>query len=286
MAILGVFFVIEITGGLLAGSLALISDAGHLLSDVAAVGLALLAQWFARRPPSAKRSFGYRRVEIVAALFNGLTLWVVAIFIGIEALERVLAPSEVDAPLMLIVASAGLLAQSGAAFILAKASGESLNVRGAYLHALTDAAQSIGVIVTGLIIYWTDFYLADPLISFIIALAIVWSGGKIVVEAVHILLEGTPADVDLEQLACALNSISGVEKVTDLHAWSLTSGFNAMSAHIVGAPHLDAQGREHLAKTLNDLLRRDFRIHHSTLQVEKSCTMDGENGCSDWIERG
>ncbi len=286
LVILAVFLVVEVVGGVLSGSLALLSDAAHLLTDVAAVGLAIFAQWFARRPPSARQSFGYRRVEIVAALFNGLTLWVVAVFICIEAVERAVDPPEVKAGLMLVVAAAGCVAQAAAALVLAKASGESLNVRGAYIHALTDAIQSLGVIAAGWIILFTGFVLVDPIISIIIAVMIVWSGGKIVFEAVHILLEGTPTDVNLEELAAAMQGIEGVEKITDLHAWSLTSGYNALSAHIVTAQTLGADEREELRASLTKLLRNDFSIHHSTLQVEERCSMDNADGCSEWIANG
>ncbi|MCP4680096.1 MAG: cation transporter [Deltaproteobacteria bacterium] len=286
LVILGVFLVVETIGGILSGSLALLSDAAHLLTDVAAVGLAIFAQWFASRPPSPRRSFGYRRVEIVAALFNGLTLWIVAVFISIEALERIFDPPPVQAGLMLGVAAAGCVAQAFAALVLARASGESLNVRGAYVHALTDAIQSLGVIIAGLVIMFTGFVLIDPLISIIISVMIIWSGGKIVVEAVHILLEGTPTDVDLQKLADALQKTSGVEKVTDLHAWALTSGYNTLSAHIVTSASLDADGREALREHLTGLLLSDFEIHHSTLQVEVSCSMDNGDGCSEWIGKG
>ena len=284
--ILSVFLLIEFIGGLISGSLALLSDAGHLLTDVGAVGLALFAQWFALRPSSPKKSFGFRRVEIMAALFNGLSLWVIAVFICIEAVERMAQPQPVNALLMLIIAAAGCVAQTGAALILARASGESLNVRGAYIHALTDAIQSLGVVLAGLVIMFTGFYMIDPIVSFGIAVLIVWSGGKIVREAVHILLEGTPADVDLEQLAEDMQSVSGVEKITDLHAWSVTSGYNALSAHVVAEPSLNAEDREGLRECLSELLRGKYSIHHSTLQVEKSCSMGGDDSCSEWIDNG
>jgi cobalt-zinc-cadmium efflux system protein len=284
LTILGIFFAVEIVGGILANSLALLSDAAHLLTDVAAIGLALFAQWFASRPPSARRSYGYRRMEIIAALFNGLTLWVVAVFIIIEAAERALEPPPVEGGLMLLVAGLGFAAQAGAAFILMKASSESLNVRGAYIHALTDAVQSIGVMIAALVIMFTDFLLIDPIVSILIALLIVWSGGKIVLEAVHILLEGTPHDLDLEHLARSMCQTPGVRQITDLHAWSLTTGFNALSAHVVGAPELDARDREALTESLGQKLKREFPVHHVTLQVERSCGMDGSNSCCVWLK--
>ncbi|MDJ0764722.1 MAG: cation diffusion facilitator family transporter [Myxococcota bacterium] len=283
LVILGVFFVVELIGGIASGSLALLSDAVHLLTDVAAVGLALFAQWMATRPPSATKSYGYRRAEIMAALLNGLTLWVIAVFICIEAFERLFDPPQIAAEMMLIVAAAGAVAQTFTAIILAKASGESLNVRGAYVHALTDAVQSLGVVGAGIAIMLTGVWIVDPIVSIGIGLLIIWSGGKIVFEATHILLEGTPTDIDLTALAAAMREVAGVAAVTDLHAWSLTSGFNALSAHVVADPTIDAAGREEIARCLNDMLRNRYAIHHSTIQVEKSCTMTGKNGCSEWI---
>ncbi len=283
LIILFVLLIVEVIGGLLTNSLALLSDAAHLLTDVAAVGLALFAQWFARRPSSAQRSYGYRRVEIMAALFNGLSLWIVAVFICIEAFERLWDPPEVEGTLMLIIASIGLVAQTGAALILAKASGESLNVRGAYVHAMTDAVQSVGVVIVALVIMYTGFVLVDPILSIVIGLMIIWSGGKIVAEAVHVLLEGTPREIDLQKLAQFICHTPDVQKVTDLHVWSLTTGYNALSAHIVGDPDLDANGRELLTELLTAKLKEVFPIHHVTLQVEKRCHIDHQEDCGDWM---
>lgn len=284
-AILAVFLVVEFVGGLLTNSLALLSDAAHLLTDVAAVALALVAQRLGAVPPSAKRSFGYRRLEIVAALINGLTLWVVAVFICIEAVERIYDEPEIRGGLMVGIATAGFAAQALAAFVLSRASRESLNVKGAYVHALTDALQSLGVIAAGVVIIFTGFTPIDPIVSVLIALLIVWSGGRIVVEAIHVLLEGTPPEVDLGRLAQVLGEIPGVCHVADLHAWSLTTGYNAMSAHIVGDQGLDARDREELRRTLSALIRREFPIQHVTLQVEPECRMGGRVDCGDWLER-
>jgi cobalt-zinc-cadmium efflux system protein len=284
LAILAVFLVVEFVGGLVTNSLALLSDAAHLLTDVVAVALALVAQWLGAVPPSAKRSFGYRRLEIMAALINGLTLWVVAVFICIEAVERVYDPPEVRGGLMVGIAAAGFVAQSLAAVVLSRASGESLNVKGAYVHALTDAVQSLGVVLAGVVIILTGYTLVDPIISMLIAVLIVWSGGRIVLEAIHVLIEGTPPEVDLERLARSMVEIEGVSRVTDLHAWSLTTGYNALSAHVVGAEELDAGGREQLAAALTAMIRSEFPIHHVTLQVERRCTMEQRADCGGWID--
>jgi cobalt-zinc-cadmium efflux system protein len=286
LAILSVFTVVEVAGGLLTNSLALLSDAAHMLADVAAVGLALFAQWIAGRAPSPRRSYGYRRAEIVAALANGSLLWIMAAVIVVVAVRRLADPPDVEGGLMIAVAVAGLVAQALAALVLAKARHESLNVRGAYLHALTDAVQSVGVVAAGVVIVLTGFTLVDPIASCVIALFILWSGGKVIFEALHVLLEGTPREIDLEALARAMQGSAGVASVTDLHAWSLTTGYNALSAHVVAREGSSADDRERIRDELTLLLRRDFHIQHATLQVERSCRMGGGNGCcGDWLDR-
>lgn len=286
LIILSLFFVVEIVGGILTNSLALISDAAHLLTDVAAVILALLAQWFAQKDPSARRSFGYRRVEILAALLNGFTLLLVAIYIGYEAYGRIQDPPPVLGLPMIIVASLGLLAQTLAALILSRAQGESLNVRGAYLHAMTDAVQSIGVVVAGVVMLSTGWYLADPLISILIGLLVAYSGGKIIFEATHVLLEGTPKDINLDQIAAMIEQTPGVQRVTDLHAWTLTTGYNALSAHVVAMPNPEDMGHQRLLKRLTCDLRDDFPLQHITLQIEQECDLCQGSPCGEWLANG
>ncbi len=276
-------FVAELIGGLVTGSLALLADAGHLLTDVAAVGLALLAQWFGGRQASAKRSYGFRRVEILAALINGVTLWIIAGGIIWAAIGRFAHPAAVESLTMVIVAAVGLVMQSAVAIILARAAGESLNAKGAYVHAATDAVQSAGVVIAGLLMMATGYWRLDPLISVAIAGLIVWSGGKIVWEATHVLLEGTPSELDLEAIARAFHDEEGVAQVSDLHAWSITTGYNALSAHVVTAPSLSADDRERLAVVLRHRLQTTFPLHHLTLQVEKECELCESAACSAWI---
>ena len=285
LVVLGVFFVVELVGGVLTNSLALISDAAHLLTDVAAVALALVAQWFARKPGNSSRSYGYRRVEILAAQFNGFTLILVALYIGYEAWHRLQAPPVVNSWPMIIVATVGLVAQLITAIILSKAQGESLNVRGAYLHAMTDAVQSVGVVITGLIMAFTGWYLADPIISVIIGVLIAGSGAKIIWEATHVLIEGTPKEVDLDRIAQMMQQTPGVARVTDLHAWSLTSGYNALSAHLESAPELDDMGHlEQLRRRLVGRLCSDFPLQHVTLQIERECDQCN-TGCCKWLKQ-
>jgi cobalt-zinc-cadmium efflux system protein len=285
LAILSVFFVVELIGGLLTNSLALISDAAHLLTDVAAIGLALFAQWFARKPASAVRSFGYRRVEILAAQANGFTLLLVAVYIFVEAYQRVQHPPAVRGLPMMIIASVGLLAQIGATLVLRRARSESLNVRGAYLHALSDAIQSVGVVAGGAIMLATGAFIVDPIVSAAIGLLVGWSGVKIIIEATHVLIEGTPRELDLGQVAELIRSTPGVRGLGDLHVWSLTSGYNVLSAHVVADPSEEG-GHEALCRTLTGRLHTSFPIQHVTLQIERECELCRNGGCGDWLKPG
>jgi cobalt-zinc-cadmium efflux system protein len=286
LTILAFFFVVEIAGGVLTNSLALISDAFHLLTDVAAIGLALFAQWFGRKPASAVRSFGYRRVEILAALANGFTLVAVAIFIAVEAWQRLQQPPAVRGLPMMLVAVAGLLAQVAATVVLSRAARESLNVRGAYLHALTDAVQSLGVVAAGAVILLTGWVLVDPLVSVLIAVMVAWSGGKIVVEATHVLIEGTPKELDLAHIVSLIQTEPGVRRVTDLHAWSLTSGYNFLSAHVEASPTPEDAGHDELRRRITASLCAAFPLQHVTLQIEESCELCSGANCSSWLEGG
>ncbi len=283
LIIVGAFFVIELIGGILTNSLALISDAGHLLTDVGGLGLALFAFWFAARPASAQRSYGYYRIEILAAMVNGLTLWGISAYIFYEAYHRFFSPPEVNSLPMLIIASVGLIAQISASLALKRGAGESLNVKGAYMHVLTDALQSVGVIIAGLVMVFTKFYLADPIISVIIGVLIVYGGGRIVLETVHILLEGTPKGIDLRQLQRAMAEVDGVCGVHDIHAWVLTSGYNALSAHVVYNEGLDAEGIDRVGHRLRDTVMTKFPVHHVTIQLEDSDGECCETCCLSWL---
>lgn len=277
-------FVAELVGGLISGSLALLADAAHLLTDVAAIVLALVAQWFATRPACATRSFGFRRAEILAALINGVTLWGISGYIVYEAITRLQHPPAVSSVPMIIIAAIGLVVQIVAVMVLSGAKGESLNVKGAYVHAATDAVQSAAVVVVGLAMWWTGWWLLDPIVSLAIAVLIAWSGGKIVWEASHVLLEGTPPEVDLEAVARDVNNTDGVRAVADLHAWSITTGYNALSAHVLADPELTAEQREELRERLTAQLTEGFPLHHLTLQVERRCNLAEEQNCCGWLE--
>ena len=276
-------FVAELVGGWLSGSLALLADAGHLLTDVGAIGLALFAQWFGARPASRDNSYGFRRAEILAALANGVTLWAIAAVILYEAATRLSTPPEVASGTMVAIATVGLVVQALAAFVLARAAGESLNARGAYVHTATDAVQSAAVVVTGLVIMFTRWWLLDPLVSMAISVLIAWSGGKIVREAIHVLMEGTPAELDMEAVAEAMRAEPGVSRVSDLHAWSITTGYNALSSHVETVPELTASQRETVRDRLAVRLRAEFPLHHLTLQVETACDRCDTGDCSRWL---
>ncbi|MFH2009379.1 MAG: cation diffusion facilitator family transporter [bacterium] len=283
LVLLAAIFVAELIGGLLSGSLALLADAAHLLTDVAAIALALVAQWFAKRPSNASRSYGFRRAEILAALINGVTLWGISIYIVYEAIGRVQNPPPIASAPMVAIATVGLVVQTIAAVILARASGESLNVKGAYVHAATDAVQSAAVVVVGLAMMATGWWLLDPVVSILIAVLIAWSGGKLAWEATHVLLEGTPPELDLMKIARTICAQEGVAGVADLHAWSITTGYNALSAHVLSEPTLTAERRETLRQELARRITASFAVHHVTLQVETRCTLSDVQNCCGWL---
>ncbi len=263
------YLIAEVVGGLWTGSLALLADAGHMLTDVMGIALALFAIWFAERPASPERTYGYYRVEILAALTNAVVLIGISLYILYEAYERFLNPPEVESGWMLAVAALGLAVNIAGIFILRAGSKESLNMKGAYFEVLSDMLTSIGVIVAGIIMLTTGWYYADPLISAGIGLFILPRTWMLLKDAVGVLLEGTPSDVNVTALREGVLSLAGVAGVHDLHVWSLTSGVNAMSVHAVlddGATHDEVLQRVQRHITSN------FKISHVTVQVEsKGC---------------
>ena len=262
------YLVTEVVGGLLTGSLALLADAGHMLTDVAGLALALLAIRFAERPATPERTYGFYRMEILAALANALVLIVISLYILYEAYERFRNPPEVRSGAMLAVASVGLIVNILGIQLL-RASKESLNMKGAYFEVLSDMLTSIGVIVAGLIMLTTGWYHADPLISAGIGLFILPRTWMLLRDAVGVLLEGTPVDVNLATLREAIKAVSGVADVHDLHVWSLTSGVNAMSVHAVLADH---GMHDEVLVAVQKEVTSGFNIAHATVQVEcKGC---------------
>lgn len=255
----------EIIGGLLTGSLALLADAAHMLTDAAGLGLALLAIGFAAKAATPQKTYGYLRAEILSALANSTVLLVVTGFILYEAYTRFVTPPEVASVPMLVVASIGLVVNLISMRILSGGSSESLNVKGAYFEVLSDMLGSVGVIVAALIIMATGWTVVDPIIAAAIGLFIIPRTWRLLNEALHILLEGVPTDIDLAKLEGALSSIEHVQGVHDLHVWTITSGMNALSVHLrVAAP---AQCPLVL-QSAREAMKAKFGIDHVTIQIE------------------
>ena len=268
-----VYLVAEAVGGWATGSLALLADAAHMLTDVGGLALALLAISFAERPPTPERTYGYYRAEILAAVTNGVVLLGISAVVLVEAYRRFAAPPEVRTGWMLGIAMVGLGVNAISLFVLRDSASESLNVKGAYFEVLSDFVTSIGVIVAAAVMWATDWYYADPLISAAIGLFIIPRTWVLLREAVGVLLEGTPANIDIAQVRTTLCAVDGVTDVHDLHVWSLTSGVNALSAHVVRDP---AVPHEQLLARAEAAVKRGFPIGHVTLQVESTKCAEGE----------
>lgn len=263
------YLIAEVVGGLLTGSLALLADAGHMLTDVGGLAFALIAIMLAERPASPERTYGYYRAEILAALANAVILIGISLYILYEAYQRFQDPPEVESKAMLLVAAIGLVVNLAGMYILRKGSQESLNMKGAYFEVFSDMLTSIGVIVAGIIMWTTGWYYADPILSAGIGLFILPRTWLLLKEAVGILLEGTPADVNIEELRNCIAALKGVKEVHDLHVWSLTSGVNAMSAHVVVAATDNTSYNEMLYR-INQGVTSQFKISHTTIQLESS----------------
>ena len=259
------FFVVEVTAGLLTGSLALLADAGHMLTDVGGLALALFAIWFAAKPPTPQKTYGFYRVEILAAVLNALVLFGISGFILYEAYRRFLSPSPVLGGPMLAVAVTGLAVNLVGVGLLHGASGESLNLKGAYLELLSDALGSLGAIVAALVILVSGWALADALVAAGIGLFIVPRTWKLLTQAVNVLLEGTPPGIAVSEVERAMCDVPGVVEVHDLHVWTLTSGKHAMSGHVQAA---DLGQSDRILRDLHLVLHERFGIEHTTIQVE------------------
>jgi len=260
------FFVIELVGGITTNSLALLTDAWHMLNDVLALSFALIAGWLALRPITTKRTYGYHRAEILAAFLNGIFLWAVVVFIFYEALQRILQPAPVESLNMLLIATFGLLANGLSAVVLSRSRHESLNVRGAFLHVVADTLGSIGAISAGLIMFFTEWYYADPLISMMIGALIFYSSGKLIQDSLNVLLEGVPPHIDVSALKRRILEVKDVKGIHDLHVWCITPTRTCcMSAHVVVKEGAD---RKKLITTLINILKKDFGIDHTTIQLE------------------
>ena len=259
------FAAIEVVGGVVADSLALLADAVHMLADGGALGLALFAAWLAGRPATVARSFGWRRAEILAAFANGVALVVLAAWIAWEAVRRLDDPPVVEGWWVVGIGAAGLVVNAAAARVLHRAAADSLNVRAALRHVLADLLSSAGVVVAGLLVVGPGWEAADPAISLVIAVLILLSAWDVLRESLGVLLEATPRGVDAEAVGTAMAGAPGVVEVHDLHIWTITSGFPSLSAHVTVEAGADCHA---IRRQLEGMLHDRFRLDHTTLQVE------------------
>lgn len=255
----------EAVGGWLTHSLALVSDAGHMLTDVSAIVLSMLAMWFAARPVNPKKSFGYYRLEILAALTNGVALVAISLFIGYEAIGRLRDPVPVDVVPMIWVALLGLVGNGAGVLLLSHS--HNLNVRGVFLHMVGDLLASAGVLLAALLMWRTGAWRADPIISLVVSVIILYGSYGLVKEAVDVLLESTPAHVDCEALEQAVRAVPQVKALHDLHVWTIATGMVALSAHVV-VERAACADSDQILRSVKDVLADRFHISHTTLQIE------------------
>ena len=267
------FLVVEIVGALISGSLALLADAAHMLTDAGGLALALFAIWFAARPATPAKTYGYLRAEVLAALANAVVLLLLTVYILYEAYQRFFAPPEILSMPMLVVAVIGLIVNLVSMRLLAAGSQESLNLKGAYFEVLADMLGSVAVIVSALMIMFTGWTLVDPIVGAGIGLFIVPRTWSLLTQAVNILLEGAPVGFDMRKFETALRGIPGVTDLHDIHVWTITSGVDAMSGHLVVARGADEQAVLLLAR---EMLHEEFGIDHSTIQIETAATAGSE----------
>jgi cobalt-zinc-cadmium efflux system protein len=267
LSITVLMMIAEVVGGILSNSLALLSDAGHMFTDNLALLLSFFAMKFATMPATERKTFGFYRLEILAALLNGIVLVLVSLYIMYESYLRMIHPQHVAGQLMLIVAFLGLVANVIGAFFLFKHSHASLNIRGAYLHILGDALASIGVVIGGVIIIYSGWYLIDPILSMVISLIIIYGAWSLVKESVNILLESVPSHIDIDTVTAEIAQVKGVREAYHIHIWAITSGVYSMSAHVLIDDQL-VSGCRNIVDEIRELLSKKFNILHSTIQLE------------------
>lgn len=272
------YFALELVAGWLTNSLALFSDAIHMLTDIAAICLSLLTLWISARPANQGKTFGYLRAEILGALLNGLFLWLLVAFIWIEAFERLRHPEHVHGLGVMAVAVVGIIVNSLAAWITAESSADGegargMAVRAVFVHVISDLIGSLGVLVAGGLIYFTGTWQADPAVSILIGALVLYSSWGLVREGVDILMESVPGHIDLERLRDDLLSVDGAEEVHDLHVWCLTSHQFALAAHCVVRADID---QDLVLHQMSEMLRANFNIHHMTVQLERDSRLEHE----------
>jgi cobalt-zinc-cadmium efflux system protein len=271
LVLTALFFVAEVVGGVLSNSLALLADAGHMFTDVAALTLSLFVAWFSRQPATSEKTYGYLRWEVLAAFINGAALLLVSAAIIWEALDRLRSPQEVASSAMLVIALGGLAVNAVCAWLLHASHGHSINARGAYLHVLGDLLGSVGTVAAAVVIKQTGWLMADPIASIVVTMLVVRSAWRLVRESVDVLLEATPSHISLGSVRSRLQELDGVESVHDLHVWTVTSGVVAMSAHAI-VPD-GAQHQRVLAETQR--VMQEFGVGHVTLQIEREELCEG-----------
>jgi cobalt-zinc-cadmium efflux system protein len=271
-----VYFIVEVIGGLLTNSLALLSDAAHMFTDVAGLGLALFATWVGQKPATQQKTYGYYRVEILAALANAVVLFFISFWILYEAYRRFEEPPQIASIPVLIVAVVGLAVNLIGFFILREGAKESLNIQGAFLEVVSDALGSVGVIVAASLIWWKGWYYADPIFSVVIGLFILPRTWKLLTQAANVLLEATPAHINIAAIEQAMLKVDRVEAVHDLHVWTITSGMEALSGHVVLTVGCESQAATEILETLTVLLKEKFGIDHTTIQLEHSSRQEKE----------
>jgi cobalt-zinc-cadmium efflux system protein len=273
LGLTAMLLVVEVIGGILSNSIALLADAGHLLTDVAALALALFVAWFSKQPETPRKTYGYLRWEILAAFLNGATLLLISAWILWEAVTRLRAPEQIKGGLMLVVAAGGLIVNLVAARVLVRSSSHNMNARGAYLHVLGDLLASLGTVAAAVLIRYTGWLMADPIASILTTVLIMSGAWRLVRESVDILLESTPAHIPLPAVRGQLEAIPGIESVHDLHVWAVTPAVVAMSAHcIVRQP----EQHQHVLEHVHDAMRL-FGIEHVTIQLEREEMLERES---------
>ncbi|HLC16909.1 MAG TPA: cation diffusion facilitator family transporter [Thermodesulfovibrionia bacterium] len=278
LAVTGLIMIVEVAGGIFSNSLALLSDAGHMLTDLLALVLSFLALSYASRPPTSTKTYGFYRLEILAALTNGVILILISLYIFWEAYKRLITPVDVKGQIMLYVALVGLVANLIAAVAMQRVSRDSLNIRSAFLHILGDALSSVGVIVAALIIKWTDLMIIDPIISFVISVVILFGAYQLVRDSANILLEAAPKEINPKELMQTLLTLDEVQEIHCLHIWAITSGVYALSAH-VRVSDMAISSSLTLLEKIQNTLRDDFHINHTTIQFESKPGCEEELNC-------
>jgi len=274
MGLSALIAVAEIVGALITGSLVLLADAAHMAADAAGVGLSLLAVYFAARPPTARRTFGYARAEILAAMANAVLLFGLAAFIIVDAIRRLMSPPSVESGLVIVFGVVALGANAVSLLLLRRGQAESLNLRGAFLEVASDALGALAVIVTGIVIATTGFTRADPIASLAVGVLILPRTWRLLRETVDVLLEASPQGMDLTEVRSHMTGLPGVRDVHELHAWTITSGLPVLSAHVVVDPGVLENGV--MLDRLQDCLRGHFDVEHSTFQLEPAGHADHE----------